>query len=92
MTTPFSALKGELKLDPKLSTIANKRKKKGDNKDNKKKNKKNTSNQHEQKKDEAWKKSRQRTVKSMRSKLANTLTTGMSTTWCGPFTSSPTAS
>jgi hypothetical protein len=56
MTAALSALKGLLKLDPKLSTIANKGKKKGNNKDKKKKNKKNTSNQHEQKKDEAWKK------------------------------------
>ncbi len=55
MTTNLNVLKGQLKLDPKFSTIANEGKKKG-NKRNKKKNKKNTYNQQEQKKDEAWKK------------------------------------
>jgi hypothetical protein len=56
MTAALNAHKGQLKLDPKLSAIANKGKKKGDNNDKKKKNKKNTSNQRGQKKDEAWKK------------------------------------
>jgi hypothetical protein len=56
MTAAFNAIKGHLKLEPKLSTIANEGKKKGDNKDKKKKNKKNTSNHCEQKRDEAWKK------------------------------------
>jgi hypothetical protein len=55
MTTALNILKGQLKLDPKLSTIANEGKKKG-NKRGKEKNKKNTYNQREQKKDEAWKK------------------------------------
>ncbi len=55
MTAALNALKGQLKLDPKLSAIANEGKKKGNKKD-KKKNKKNTYNQQEQKKDEAWKK------------------------------------
>jgi hypothetical protein len=44
MTAALNALKGQLKLDPKLSAIANKGKKKGNNKDRKKKNKMNTSN------------------------------------------------
>jgi hypothetical protein len=56
MTAAFKAIKGHLNLDPKLSTIANKGKKKGNNKDKKKKNKKNTSYGREQKKDKAWKK------------------------------------
>jgi hypothetical protein len=56
MTATLNALKGQLKLDPKLSAIANEGKEKGDNKDKKKKkNKKNTSNQCE-KNNEAWKK------------------------------------
>jgi hypothetical protein len=55
MTAALNTLKGQLKLDPKLTTIVNEGKKKGD-KRNKKKNKKNTYNQREQKKDEAWKK------------------------------------
>jgi hypothetical protein len=44
MTTAVNALKGQLKLDPKLSTIANEGSKKGDNKGKKKKNMKNMSN------------------------------------------------
>jgi hypothetical protein len=55
MTAALNALKGRLKLDPKLNAIANEGKKKGGKRD-KKKNKKNTYNQREQKKDEAWKK------------------------------------
>ncbi len=55
MTATLNVLKGYLKLDLKLSTIANEGKKKGNNRD-KKKNKKNTYYQREQKKDEAWKK------------------------------------
>jgi hypothetical protein len=55
MTATLNALKGKLKLDPILSTIANEGKKKGDKKD-KKKNKKDIYNQRKQKKDEAWKK------------------------------------
>ncbi len=56
MTSSLNALKGQLKLDPKLSSIMYKGNKKGDNKGKKKKNKKNMFNQCEQKKDEAWKK------------------------------------
>jgi hypothetical protein len=52
MTAALYALKGQLKLEPKLSTIANKGNKKGNNKGKQKKNKKNMSNQCEQKKDE----------------------------------------
>jgi hypothetical protein len=52
MTIALNALKGQLKLDPKLSAIANEGEKKGNKKD-KKKNKKNTYNQQEQKKDKA---------------------------------------
>jgi hypothetical protein len=55
MIAALNTLKGQLKLDPKLSAIVNEGKKKGDKKD-KKQNKKNTYNQQEQKKDEAWKK------------------------------------
>jgi hypothetical protein len=55
MTATLNALKGQLKLDPKLNAIANEGKKKG-NKRDKTKNKKNIYSQWEQKKDEAWKK------------------------------------
>jgi hypothetical protein len=56
MTATLDVLKGQLKLDPKLSSIVNEGNKKGNNKGKKKKNKKNTFNRCEQKKDEAWKK------------------------------------
>jgi hypothetical protein len=92
MTAALNTLTGQLKLDPKLSAIANQGKKKGDNKDKKKKNKKNTTTCQEEKKDEAFgRKSRQKMVKSMRNMWANTLTTGVSTTWRGWFTSPLTA-
>jgi hypothetical protein len=55
MAAKINSLKGQLKLDPKLSAIAGEGKK-GGGKSSKKKNKKNTSNKKEQKKDEAWKK------------------------------------
>jgi hypothetical protein len=91
MTAALNMLKGQLKLDPKLSAIANEGKKMGNKKD-KKKNKKNTYNQREQKKDEAWKKEPPKMVRSMRKKWESTLTTGVNTTWRGPCTSSPMAS
>jgi hypothetical protein len=56
MTAEIKSLKGQLKLDPKLSPIAGKGDKGKDKKNSKKKNKKNTENRREQKKDEAWKK------------------------------------
>jgi hypothetical protein len=57
MAAEINALKGQLKLDPKLSAIAMDKKKedKGENK-GKMKNKKDTSNKKYQKKDEVWKK------------------------------------
>jgi hypothetical protein len=56
MTAALNALKGQLKLDPKLSTIANDGNEKGNNKAKKKKNKKNMSNWREQKKHQACRK------------------------------------
>jgi hypothetical protein len=47
MTATLNALKGQLKLDPKLSSIVNKGNKKGNNKGKKKKNMKDTFNQRE---------------------------------------------
>ncbi len=60
MVAEISALKGQLKLDLKLSAIAEEGKKKGNNGDKgekgkKWKNKKNTSNKKDQKRDETWK-------------------------------------
>ena len=51
MAAKITALKGQLKLDPKLSTIADEGKNKGNN--GKKMGKDNTSNKREKKKDEA---------------------------------------
>ena len=60
MAAEINTLKGQLKLDPKLSAIAKDNKKKDDKgenkKDKKKKNKKDTSNKRYQKKDKEWKK------------------------------------
>jgi hypothetical protein len=57
MAAKITALNGQLKLDPKLSTIAKEGKKKGNKgeKGKKWKNKKNTSNKKDQKRDEMWK-------------------------------------
>jgi hypothetical protein len=57
MAAEITALKGQLKLDPKLSAIADEGKRKGnkEEKGEKWKNKKNTSNKKDQKRDEAWK-------------------------------------
>jgi len=56
MAAEIKSLKGQLKLDPKLSAIAGKGDKGNNKKNSKKKNKKNMENKKEQKKDEAWKK------------------------------------
>jgi hypothetical protein len=60
MAAKISALKGQLKLNPKLSAFARKEKKKGSKGDKgekgkKWKKKKNTSNKKDQKRDETWK-------------------------------------
>jgi hypothetical protein len=57
MAAKITALKGQLKLDPKLSAIAKEGKKKGNKveKGKKWKNKKNTSNKKDQKRNEMWK-------------------------------------
>jgi hypothetical protein len=56
MAAEIKSLKGQLKLDPKLSAIPGKGDKGNDKKGLTKRNKKNTTNKREQKKDEAWKK------------------------------------
>jgi hypothetical protein len=57
MAANITALKGQLKLNPKLSAIAKEGKKKGNKgeKGKKWKNKKNLSNNKDQKRDETWK-------------------------------------
>ncbi len=56
MTATLNTLKGQLKLDPKLSAIANNGNKKGNNKGRQEKIKKSMFHQHEQKKNDMWKK------------------------------------
>ncbi len=56
MAAEIKLLKGQLKLDPKLSTIPGKGDKGDDKRDSKVKNKKNRNNKREQKKDDVWKK------------------------------------
>ncbi len=80
MTAALNTLKGQLKLDPKLSSIVNKEHKKGDNKGKKKKNKKNMFNQHEQKNDEDWKKEPPKDCEKHENKLASICSIGVSTT------------
>ncbi len=88
----INSLKGQLKLDPKLSAIAGKGKK-GDGKSSKRKNKKNTTNKKEQKKDEAWKKKPPKAGESKVGKqVGNLPSISASTTWHGLFTSPPIAS
>jgi hypothetical protein len=60
MAAEITALKGQLKLNPKLSAIAEEGKKKGNKGEKSEKgkkwmNKKNTSNKKDQKRDETWK-------------------------------------
>jgi hypothetical protein len=83
MTAALNALKGKLKLDPKLSTIAKEGKK--DNKGGKqKKNRKSTNFNCEQKRDKTWKKEPPKKATIKRRKWENTLTIGASTTCHGP--------
>ena len=57
MAAEINALKGQLKLAPKLAELANdKNKEDGKKGGQKKRNKKDTMNKKNQKKDEAWKK------------------------------------
>jgi hypothetical protein len=78
MAAEIKSLKGQLKLDPKLSAIAGKGDKGDDKKDSKKKNKKNTNNKREQKKDEAWKKNRPKAGESKEGKKVGKFTFN----WC----------
>jgi hypothetical protein len=91
MTTALNALKGQLKLDPKLSIIAYKGKK-GNQRASKRSTRRTHSINMNKKRMRCGRKGHQRTVKRRKSKLASTLTTGVSTTWHGPPTNLPIAS
>jgi hypothetical protein len=87
MTAALNALKSQLKLDPKLSAIANEEKKKG----KRRRTKTILSINGNRRRMKPGRKSRQRMVRSARKKWANTLTNDVSTTWRGQYTSTPTA-
>ena len=93
MAAKINALKGQLKLDPKLSTIAKDKKKedKGENK-GKKKNKKDYANKKYQKRDKAWKKVPPKDGKKRGRKQVGKYTLiGATTTWRGRSTNPPIA-
>jgi hypothetical protein len=92
MTAAFNAIKGHLKLEPKLSTIAKEGKKRATTRTRRRRTRRICLTNVSRRRMRLGRKSCKRTVKSMISKLANTLTTGVSTTWRGPFTSLLTAS
>jgi hypothetical protein len=97
MAAKITALKGQLKLNLKLSAIAEEGKKKGNKGDKgdegkKWKNKKNTSNKKDHKRDESGSKCHPRKTKRRRNKLESTLTIGANTIWCGQSTDLLTAS
>ncbi len=86
MTAIFKALMGQLKLDPKLSTIANMGKK--DNKRGKqKKNKKNPIFVVSKRGIRHGRRNLQNKATKRKRKFENILSTGASTIWCGPSTS-----
>ncbi len=78
MAAEIKSLKGQLKLDPKLSAIAGKGDKGDDKKGLTKRNKKNTTNKREQKKDEAWKKEPPKAGESNKGKKVGKFTFN----WC----------
>ncbi len=78
MAAEIKSLKGQLKLDPKLSAIAGKGDKGDDKKGSTKRNKKNTTIKREQKKDEAWKKEPPKAGESKESKKVRKFTFN----WC----------
>jgi hypothetical protein len=89
MTAALNPLKGQFKLDPKLSAIANERKA---TRGTRRRTRRTLATNGNRRRMKPGRKSRQRTVRSTRKKWANTCTTGVSTTWRGPCTSLPTAS
>jgi hypothetical protein len=90
MTTALNALKGQLKLDPKLSVIANEGIKRVARRTQRRTRRILTTNGNRRRM-KPGRKSHRRTVRSARKKWASTLTTGVNTTWRGRYTSPPTA-
>jgi hypothetical protein len=92
MMAKINALKGQLKLNPTLSTIAEDKKKgnKGENKC-KKKNTMDSSNKNIKRKTRRGRKCHPRTAKRRQKKWANSPLTGANTTCWGQSTSRPIA-
>jgi hypothetical protein len=90
MTAALNALKGQLKLDPKLTAIANERKKRVTRGTRRRTRRILTTNGNRRRM-KPGKKIHQRTVKSAKKKWASTLTTGANTTWRGRYSSLLTA-
>ena len=92
MAAEIISLKGQLKLDPKLSAITGKGDKGDDKKNSKKKNKKNRENKKEQKKMRHGRRNCPRRGRARKGRKSENLPSiGASTTWLGPSTSPPTA-
>jgi hypothetical protein len=91
MTAALNALKGQLKLDPKLSAIANEGEKRATRGMRRRTRRILTTNGNRRRM-KPGRKSQQRIMKSARKKWASTLTTGANITWRGPCTSLLTAS
>jgi hypothetical protein len=90
MTATLNALKGQLKLDPKLSAIVNEGKR--GTRGTRRRTRRLLTTNGNRRRMKPGRKSRQRMVRSVRKKWANTCTTGVNTTWCGQYTSPLTAS
>jgi hypothetical protein len=91
MTAALNVLKGQLKLDPKLSSILSKGNKMT-TKARRRRTRRICSINVSRKRMRLGRKSRQRMVKNMKKKPASILTVGVSTTWRGLSTSLLTAS
>jgi hypothetical protein len=91
MTTALNALKSQLKLDPKLSAIANEGGKRATRRTRRRKTRRMLTTKGNSRRMKPERKSRQMRVRSVRKKWTNTLTTGVSTPWCVPCTSLLTA-
>jgi hypothetical protein len=88
MAAEIKSLKGQLKLDPKLSAIAGKGDKGNDKKGSKKRNKKNRNNKRNRRKMRRGRRNRPRRGRARKARKSEILPSiGASTIWHGPSTS-----
>jgi hypothetical protein len=80
MTCALNALKGQLKLDPKLSAISNEGEKRATRR-TRRRTRRILTTDGNRRRMKPGRKSHQRTVRSVRMKWENTCTTGVSTRW-----------